>query len=121
HAAAARRQLDAAMASGDRDELAKLVRQYMTTPAGYEGALLLAQWEFDRGHPLAAAHLYNQLAQDSQAAAQFEPQLSVLAAGGWGAAGGRDRAATSLRELAKHFPAAKIEIAGGNRNLPSAG
>jgi tetratricopeptide (TPR) repeat protein len=75
HTAAARRELKAALASGNRDELAKLVRRYFLTAPGYEAALLLAQIEFDRGHPLAAAHLYDELLADPTVAAEFEPQL----------------------------------------------
>ncbi len=42
HGATARRQLEAALQAGDRDALAKVVRQYFHTSAGYEAALVLA-------------------------------------------------------------------------------
>jgi hypothetical protein len=52
YGAAARRQLDAAVAAGDRSAIAQVVRQYFHTTAGYEAALVLAQLESDAGHPL---------------------------------------------------------------------
>ena len=57
-----------------------VVRQFFHTAAGYEAALVLAQMEADQGHHLAAAELYRELIDTPHAAAQFEPQLSVLAA-----------------------------------------
>ena len=48
HGATARRQLEAALRSGDRDGVAKVVRQFFHTSAGYEAALVLAQMEADR-------------------------------------------------------------------------
>ena len=119
HATTARRQLEAALASGDRDALAAVVRRYLFTPAGNEAALVLAQMEFDRGHPLAAAYIYQQLAEDSRAAAEFEPQLSVLAAVSWSAAGQPDRAARALKSVASRSPNATIELAGRKVRLPA--
>ncbi len=121
HATTARRQLDAALASGDRAELAQLVRRYFLTPPGYEAAIVLAQMELDRGHPLAAAHLYEQLLADSATAAQFEPQLSLLTAVSWQAAGRSAAAAAALRALAEKHAGAEVELAGRKRPLPQVG
>ena len=121
HATTARRQLDAALASGDRAELAQLVRRYFLTPPGYEAALVLAQMELDHGHPLAAAHLYEQLLADPATAAPFEPQLSLLAAVSWQAAGRSQAAAAALRALAEKFAGAEVELAGRKRQLPKVG
>ncbi len=68
HTAAARRELDAALSNGDRTARAQLVRRYLLTEPGCEAAFVLAQMELDRGHPLAAAHLYEQLLNDPVAA-----------------------------------------------------
>lgn len=118
HTAAARRELDAALAAGDRNALAQLVRRYLLTGPGCEAAFVLAQAELDRGHPLSAAHLYEQLLSDPVAAARFEPQLSLLAALSWRAAGRTDTAAETLRTLAQKYPDAKVELAGRSVALP---
>jgi len=76
----ARRELEAAIAAGDIGEVQRIVGQYFDTPAGYEASFLLAQYESDRGQHLAAALLYQQLLNTPDAAARFEPQLSILAA-----------------------------------------
>src|SRR4051812_30850551 len=80
HGATARRQFEAAVRAGDRDALARVVRQYLHTSAGYEAALVLAEMEADQGHRLAAAELYRELIETPRAAARLEPQLSVSAA-----------------------------------------
>lgn len=76
----ARRKLEAAVGAGDIEEIRTIAGQYYFTPAGYEAAFLLAQVEADRGQHLAAALFYQQLLDTPEAAARFEPQLSVLAA-----------------------------------------
>lgn len=118
HEANARRQLEAAIDSGNRDELARVVRRYFLTAPGYEAAIVLAQLEFDRGHPLTAAHLYDELLSDSTAAAAFEPQLSLLAAVSWTAANQPQRAAAALRSLAENYPNTELELAGKKVSLP---
>lgn len=121
HTAAARRALDAALASGNRDELAQLVRRYFLTPPGYEAALVLAQMELDRGHALSAASLYEQLRSNAGAAKQFEPQLSLLAAVSWVAAGQPHQAAAALRSLTDDYPNAEVVLVGRKLHLPAAG
>jgi outer membrane protein assembly factor BamB/tetratricopeptide (TPR) repeat protein len=118
YSAAARRRLKAALAAGDQDGVALVVRQYFHTPAGYEAALVLAQMESDHGHYLAAAELYRELIETPQAAAQFEPQLSALAAANHWAAGEREVAEATLRSLFERYPAATIEIAGRQTSAP---
>jgi outer membrane protein assembly factor BamB len=118
HTAAARRQLDAALVSGNRAELAQLVRRYFLTAPGYEAALVLAQMELDRGHPLTAAHLYEQLLADPATAAEFEPQLSLLTAVSWQSAGRADSAAAVLRALAEKHAGAEVELARRKLRLP---
>jgi outer membrane protein assembly factor BamB len=111
----ARRQLDAALAAGHVQGIAEVVRQYFHTSAGYEAALIFAQMEADRGHCLTAAQTYQELL-DSPAADRFEPQLSVLAAVNWAAAGEQKLAAATMRSLAKRKPGATIDV--GGRSLP---
>ena len=96
---AARRQLEAALKTGDREGVAKVVRQFFHTAAGYEATFVLAQIEADQGHRLAAAQLYQELIETPRAAARFEPQLSVAAALNQLAAGQPDAAAAAIRAL----------------------
>ncbi|HEX5472861.1 MAG TPA: PQQ-binding-like beta-propeller repeat protein, partial [Lacipirellulaceae bacterium] len=119
--ATARRQLQAAMRAGDREELAKVVRKYFHTSAGYEAALVLATKEADEGHRLAAAELYRELIDTPQAAARFEPQLSVAAALNLLAAGQPNDATATLRSLVKSHPSAQVIVAGKTESLPAAG
>ena len=118
HAATARRQLESALAASDQDDVAQVVRQFFHTPAGYEAALVLAQMEADHGHHLAAAQLYQELIDTPKAAAQFDPQLSVLAAVNHLAAGQPELASATLRSLLERNPAATIELAGHPDSVP---
>ncbi len=121
HGATARKQLEAALQSGNRDGISQVVRQFFHTTAGYEAALVLAQLEADQGHRLAAAQLYQELIDSPRAAAQFEPQLSMLAALNHLAAGKRDDAAVTMRSLIERHPSAEITFAGKKSLVPSAG
>ena len=112
HSATARRRLEAALSAGDQDGVAAVVRQFFHTPAGYEAALVLAQMEADHGHHLAAAELYRELIATPAAAAQFEPQLSALAAANHLAAGQPEQTAATLRSLVERSPAATLELGG---------
>ncbi|HEY4233487.1 MAG TPA: PQQ-binding-like beta-propeller repeat protein, partial [Lacipirellulaceae bacterium] len=118
HAADARRGLESAMTADGTGQLARVVRQYSLTPAGREAALALAQTELDRGHSLAAAHLYQQLIDDRQVE-EMEPQLSLLAAASWAIARQPDRVATTLRALIRRNPDAMVELAGRSEHLPA--
>jgi tetratricopeptide (TPR) repeat protein len=112
HGAIARRQLEAALAAGDQNGVAAVVRQFFHTSAGYEAALVLAQMEADQGHHLAAMQLYEQLIETPRAAARFEPQLSALAAVNYMAAHQPEMAAATLRSLLEKQPDAVIELYG---------
>lgn len=118
HTAAARRELNSALESGDRAALARIVRRYLLTAPGGEAALVLAQMELDRGHPLSAAHLYDELRADPVAAARFEPQLTLLSAISWRSAGRLDTAADILRVATQNYPNANVELAGREVALP---
>lgn len=120
HGATARRQLEAALRAGDREALAKVVRQFFHTSAGYEASLVLAEMEADQGHRLAAAALYRELIETPRAAARLEPQLSVAAALNLLAASQKDDAAEIIRALAKNKPSAQVTLSGKAAPLPSA-
>jgi hypothetical protein len=120
HGATARRQLEAAIHAGDRDALAKVVRQYFHTAAGYEAALVLAEMEADQGHRLAAAELYRELIATPRAATRLEPQLSIAAALNLLAAGQQNEASEILRNLSKTNSAAQITLSGKAATLPAA-
>lgn len=119
--ATARRELEAALAAGSREDVARVVRQYFHTSAGWEATLILAQMEFDSGHPLAAAQLYQELLDTPQAAQQFEPQLTALAALSWSAAGDHERTDSLLRSLAERFQGETIHVAGRPVRVPAPG
>lgn len=118
YGAAARRQLKEALASGDREAVSRVVRQYFYTSAGMEAALVFAQIELDSGHPLAAAQLYQDLLDTPAAEERFDPQLSVLAALSWQAAGKPERALAILRSLGERFPNAQVDVAGRPVKVP---
>jgi hypothetical protein len=118
---AARRQLATALKEGSRDGVARVVRQFFHTAAGYEATLILAQMEADQGHRLAAAQLFRDLIDTPRARARFDPQLSVAAAVNQYAAGRADDAAATIRSLAERMPGAEISIHGRTVSLPPAG
>lgn len=121
YGAAARRQLEAAVLSGNRLAMSQVVRQFFHTKAGYEAALLLAQMEADQGNRLAAAQLYQDLMNTPRAAALFDPQLSVMAAANDLGAGNDEAAIKKLKSLIERSPSAEVSIAGKKVVLPSAG
>src|SRR4051794_292289 len=120
HGAAARRQLEAAIRSGDREALAKVVRQFFHTSAGYEAAFVLAEMEADQGHRSAAAELYRELIAAPRAAVRFEPQLSLAAALNLLAAGQSEESAKIIAGLRQRDPAGHIIIGGQPTSLPAA-
>ncbi len=95
----ARRLLKQSLELGDLQQLRLITQRYFYTPAGHEAALLFAQYESDQGRHLTAALTYQQLLETAEAAARFEPQLSILAATSWLAAEQRVRAAEVLQNL----------------------
>ncbi|NOZ40037.1 MAG: PQQ-binding-like beta-propeller repeat protein [Planctomycetes bacterium] len=97
----ARRLLKQSLELGDIQQLRQITQRYFYTPAGHEAALLFAQHEADQGRHLTAALTYQQLLETAEAVERFQPQLSVLAATSWLAAGHRDRAARVLQSLSE--------------------
>jgi len=121
HGATARRQLEAALQSGNQENVARVVRQYFHTTAGFEAALVLAQMEIDQGHRVAAEQLYRELIDTPRAAARFEPQLSILAAMNEMAAGKQEAAVATLRSLLERRPGSEIMLSGSAARAPAAG
>ncbi len=103
--------LKAAAASGDVSGLEDVARRYFHTQAGYQATLLLARNHLDHDRPLAAALCLERLAAAPQAAAAFEPMLSVMLAASWQRSGLPDRAEKTLRALKKKNPDAVLRIA----------
>jgi len=115
----AQRSLKEALAAGDLDRLRRVANRFFFTPAGYEATLLLAQIQADRGQHFAAARSYQQLLDAPDATARFDPQLSVLAAVNWLAAGRSDRAQELVESLLiRNFRS--VQIAGENHQLKAA-
>jgi len=98
---AARRLLKQSLQPGGFEQLRQITQRYFYTPAGYEAALLFAQHEADQGRHLSAAFQYQQLLETAEAAARFEPQLSILAAANWLAADNPTRAEELLLRLSE--------------------
>lgn len=121
YGAAARRALQTALAAGDTDGIAAVVRQYSYTKAGNEAGLLLAQIESDQGHFAAAAQIYAELLDVPRAVAQFGPQLFVLAGQNRLAAHQPDAAAAILRTLIERHPNATVELLGVPVPVPGSG
>jgi len=95
----ARRELKQGIAAGDFEVIRQVAYRYFHTSAGYEAALLLAQYETDLGRHLSAALVYEELLASPEAVTRFEPQLSLLAAEAWLAAENLPQAESLLNHL----------------------
>src|SRR5262249_104377 len=80
-------------------ELTDVCRRYFHTKAGYEATLLLGRIQLDQGRPLAAALTLKRIADVPQAAAQYDPELSIMLATCWDFAGQPDEAKAVLVAL----------------------
>lgn len=111
----ASRELEQARSTGDMDSVRSIAFRYFHTDAGYEAALLLAQDQSDLGRHLSAALIFRELLSSKTARTRLEPQLSLLAASAWRAAGEPDEAASILRDLAQtSFRSVRV----GGREVP---
>ena len=108
----ARRLLETAASAGDAEGLAEVSRRYFHTAAGYEATFLLAAYHFNHDRPLAAALAAQRLQRAGEAAAPFEPTLSVLAAAAWLRTGMEENARNVLGDLERRVPGATVDIAG---------
>jgi hypothetical protein len=101
---AARTQLNAALARGDESALREVALRFPETKAGDESLFRLGHYLWDHGRARAAAACLERLKMRPDAAAPFEPGLSVLAAACWGRLGDRDRARTAVAHLRETGP-----------------
>jgi outer membrane protein assembly factor BamB/tetratricopeptide (TPR) repeat protein len=104
--------LNAAAAAGDIVQLQEIARRYFHTQAGYQATLLLARYQLDHDHPLAAALGLERLENAPSAANAFEPSLSVLLATSWSRAGMLDKARDTLIALKNRDPHASVRVGG---------
>jgi outer membrane protein assembly factor BamB/thioredoxin-like negative regulator of GroEL len=111
----ARAQLDEALAAGDPDKLAEVIRRFFHTRAGNEAALLAGRLYLARGKPMAAALQLQRLTDQSPAAADFEPELSILLATCWLYAEQPDKARHVLLDLKTRAPGASLRV--GDRTV----
>ena len=117
YGAQARKMLAEAIAAGDADALAAISRQFFHTKAGYEATYLLGTSEMELGRPLAAALCLRRLQESAQAAAPFEPTLSLKLAACWLRAAMPSQAAAVLVQLKGAAPNAEFHVAGKTRKL----
>lgn len=117
----ARALFEKAIQQGDVNQLNEVLRQYFHTKAGYEAALLLGRLHLDHGRPLAAALCLQRVAQVPSAAAQFEPELSLLLAACWQLAHQPTQAQATLAALPPRVPRGQIRLGDSEINqLPTA-
>ncbi len=114
----ARRLLKQSIESGNFAQLRQITQRYFYTPAGLEAALLYAQHESDEGRLLTAALTYQQLLETAEATARFQPQLSLLSASSWLAAGRPALAANVLEDLGEQGDR-RVQVSGQNFSLQS--
>ncbi len=109
--ARARRMLADAVKSSDPAQLEQVARRFFHTKAGYEATLLLGRQHLDHGRPIVAGMCLQRLLNAPAAVAQFDPELSVLAAVCWWQAGAPDRASQVLVALKKKDPKGTVRLA----------
>ncbi len=111
YGARARRMLNEAVELGDAAKLTEVSRRFFHTQAGYEATLLLGRYHLNRGRPLAGALALRRIAE-TDAAARFEPELSLVLATCWMYAEQPEPAAQVLRKLKENQPNVRVKIAG---------
>ena len=106
------------MTAGDLAKLTEVSRRYFHTKAGYEATLLLGRYQLDQGRPLAAALTLKRVADSPVAAAQYDPELSVLLATCWVHANQPEKATDDARCACKQrLPQAKVRLLDGEEPL----
>jgi len=113
--AQARALLDEALAGGDIDRLAEVIRKFLHTQAGYEASMLAGRFELARGRPMAAALYLQRLADTPHAAPAFEPELSFLLATCWMYASQPEKAEANLLALKRRLPDGLLQL--GNQEV----
>ncbi len=105
----ARQALQAAVASGKRDQLGMVARKYFHTEAGYEAAFLLGLDHLDHNHAISAALSFQKLYDIPEARKKFDPVLTLLLAVSWNAAGMKERADILFESLSRLEKSAELE------------
>ncbi|MCA9148427.1 MAG: PQQ-binding-like beta-propeller repeat protein, partial [Planctomycetales bacterium] len=118
YGAIAQQKLQAAVANHDDKQLSDVAWRYFDTEAGMRACLLLGRHELDIGHPVAASIFLLRLYDVTDARRQFDPQLSVLLACSFRAAGFEPKAVEILDELRRTQPSSELVIAGERVALP---
>jgi outer membrane protein assembly factor BamB len=112
-----RAELDKALDAGSLAGLTEVARRYFHTKAGYEATLLLGRAQLDQGRPLSAAMTLKRIADTPSAAAQYDPELSVLLATCWVHARMPEEAQKTLVALKGRMPQAKVRLLSGTEPL----
>lgn len=105
-----RAALEEALSAGDLVQLTEVTRRFFHTKAGYEATLLLGRFQLDQGRPLAAALTLKRVADVPFAAAQYDPELSILLATCWVHANQPEQASATLVALKQRMPTAKVRL-----------
>jgi outer membrane protein assembly factor BamB len=113
--ARADRLLEQAVASDDAAGIVAVARRWFHTPAGARATLVAAIEALEANQPLAAAAWLDRLA-GTEAAAAFEPTLSVMRAVAWLRAGDR-AAAAAILERARGAGRGPARIGGRDVSL----
>ncbi len=113
----AKAQLDKALEEGSLNKLNEVARRYFHTKAGYEATLLVGRTLLDQGRPLAAALTLKRIADSPVAAAQYDPEVSVLLATCWVHSRMPEKATQVLVALRSRNPQARIRLLDGDEPL----
>lgn len=109
-----------AIVTGDLQELQGVGRRYFHTKAGYDATFLAGRLELERGQPLGAAMTLQRLRDESPAAGQYEPELSLLLASAWRYAGNAELASETVKQLIARG-GGRVKIGGKEVPVPRAG
>ncbi|HUG90640.1 MAG TPA: PQQ-binding-like beta-propeller repeat protein [Planctomycetaceae bacterium] len=112
HAPAADALLAAAVRSDDFNALAEVARLYFHTPAGHEAVYRLGLHQLDRNEPLAGALSFERLRKIPEAAARWEPWLSLRTALCWYRTGTPASSREVLIDLASKYDPAALRTGG---------
>jgi outer membrane protein assembly factor BamB len=104
-----------AQGSSDASLLAAVGQTYQHTRAGAEANDLLATYHLDRGRPLAAAHCYNRLVNES--ANRLSPLTLAKASLAYRLCGDREQAEQTWQRLAYDAESASFKVDGETINL----
>ncbi|MCC9604444.1 PQQ-like beta-propeller repeat protein [Blastopirellula sp. JC732] len=99
YGADAKAMLKQAISSRDPSMLAEISRRFAHTDAGYQATILLARSQLDQGLPMSAVLALQPLLNSRMALDKYEPEISLLMAIGYYAAGDEDHAVETLDNL----------------------